>query len=163
MELDELVAKYRTKGVVVDTNLLLLLAVGIYRRDRIQTFNRTRQYTVDDFDLLVRIVDLFHKRIVTPNVVTEADNLARQLPTQEHGAVAAVMTSLISASFEVYSPSKEAVSHKSYPQVGVTDCTILAAGHEALVITDDLRLWGMLSALGHDAININHIRAFGWT
>ena len=163
MEPRQLIEKYRTSGAVVDTNLLVLLAVGLYRPARISTFNRTRQYTQEDFDLLRRLVSLFHRRIVTPHILAEADNLARQLPTNEHHAVAASMRHLIATSFEVYCPSSAAAEHERFPLIGLTDCTIVSASTKALVITDDLRLSAILLHLGHDAININHIRTLGWS
>lgn len=80
MSADAFIDKYRDKGILIDSNLLVLLATGIFRRSLIPTFNRTRQYTADDFELLVRLIDLFSKRVVTPHIVAEADNLMRQLP-----------------------------------------------------------------------------------
>ena len=160
---DELVAKHRGKKVLVDTNLLVLLAIGMYRRARISTFNRTRQYTQEDFDLLVRLIALFHTRIVTPHIFAEADNLTRQMPRAEHVAVAAVMTKIIAGTFEIYCPSVDAAQHKNYPKLGLTDCTIIEASPNALVVTDDLRLSSILPSLGRDAININHIRTINRT
>jgi hypothetical protein len=43
-------------GLLVDTNLLVLFAVGTVNRNRIETFKRTSQYTKGDFDLLVRVL-----------------------------------------------------------------------------------------------------------
>jgi len=163
MSPDELVAKHRGSGVLVDTNLLVLLAIGMYRRTRISNFNRTRQYTQEDFDLLVRLIDLFRKRVVTPHIFAEADNLTRQLPRAEHRAVAAVMAKIVAESFELYCPSNEAVAHKYYSTLGLTDCTIVAASQNALVITDDVRLSSILPSLCRDAININHIRTLNWS
>ena len=76
---DELVAKYRNKGILIDTNLLVLLVTGMFRRQRISKFSRTRKYTPEDFDWLLALVSLFARRIVTPHIVAETDNLARQL------------------------------------------------------------------------------------
>lgn len=41
----------RTRGILIDTNLLVLLLVGAVNRDRIPKFKRTRGYTADDWDL----------------------------------------------------------------------------------------------------------------
>jgi hypothetical protein len=155
---DELIKKYLGKSVLIDSNLLVLLAVGIYNRDRISTFNRTRQYSSNDFELLVRLMDLFRKRIVTPHIFAETDNLLRQLSRAEHGRIAAVLAAIVTDSFEIYLPSLEATRHEKYAHLGLTDCTIIAASQDALVITDDFRLAGTLVQSGRDAININHLR-----
>jgi hypothetical protein len=36
-------------GLLIDTNLLVLFAVGTVNRNRIEKFKRTRQYTKTDF------------------------------------------------------------------------------------------------------------------
>jgi hypothetical protein len=107
---------------------------------------------------LVQLIDTFTRRIVTPHIVAEADNLTRQLPQREHQAVADVMARIITHCFEFYFPSVDAANSERYALLGITDCTIAAASEDALVITDDAKLVSVLSHLGRDAININHIR-----
>ena len=158
MEPSQLIAKYRSKGVLLDTNLMVLLAVGYYKRERISTFKRTDQYTARDFSHVADIMSKFDRRITTPHILAEADNLTRQLPGREHTAVAAIMAPLIEDLFEIYSPSAAAVHHERYSNLGLTDCVSIAASDKILVITDDFRLSNVLSHLGRDAININHIR-----
>ena len=158
MDPAQLIKHYRTKGALLDTNLMVLLAVGLYRPERISTFNRTRQYTQDDFSLVAGTIGSFERRVTTPHILAEADNLTRQLPGREHGAVAAIMAPLIEDFFEIYSPSATAVRHERYSNLGLTDCVTIAATNEILVITDDFRLSNILTHLGRDAININHIR-----
>jgi hypothetical protein len=158
MSADALIDRYRNKGILIDSNLLVLLATGAFRRSLIPRFNRTRQYTADDFELLVRLVDLFSKRVVTPHIVAEADNLMRQLPQAEHSGVAAVIAAIVADAFEVYVPSTDAMKHERYASLGATDCTIVLASQDVLVITGDFRLSSILTHLGRDAININHLR-----
>jgi hypothetical protein len=47
-------------GLLVDTNLLVLLTVGTVNRNRIDTFKRTRQYSQADYDLLLKFVAQFN-------------------------------------------------------------------------------------------------------
>jgi len=42
-----------TSRLLVDTNVLVLFAVGAVNRQRIQTFKRSSQYAAQDFDLLL--------------------------------------------------------------------------------------------------------------
>lgn len=72
------------------------------------------------------------------------------------------MAKIVAESFELYCPSTQAIAQKHYAILGLTDCTIVAASHDALVVTDDLRLSNILPSLGRDAININHIRTLAW-
>jgi hypothetical protein len=44
-----LIEKHRSKGVLVDTNLLVLLLVGSINKRRIPEFKRTQSFTIEDF------------------------------------------------------------------------------------------------------------------
>jgi hypothetical protein len=152
--------KYKHKGVLIDTNLLVLLVVGSYNSARIFSFKRTLQYTLDDFALLLKIMAFFERRITTPNILTEVDNLARQLPEREHEFVAGAISQLLLNFLEVYCPSLDAVRHHSYLKLGLTDCVTLACASEILVVTDDFSLSNRISSAGLDVLNLNHIRDF---
>lgn len=62
--------KYRKKGVIVDTNILVLWFVGSVNRSRISQFNRTEKFAPEDYDLLVNILSNFGNIITTPNILT---------------------------------------------------------------------------------------------
>lgn len=158
--MEELLAKYRSKGVLVDTNLMLLMVVGSYAPERITTFKRTQQYRPEDYLLLLRILKYFERRITTPNILTEVDNLARQLPEHEHQAMSSVLSDLVRTLFEVHRPAADATQVALYSTVGLTDCITIYLSSEVLVITDDFQLSNRISSLGRDSLNINHIRAF---
>lgn len=159
MDISALISKYKARGILIDTNLLLLVVIGAYATERILTFKRTLQYTLDDYALMVRILANVEKRVTTPNILTEVDNLARQLPVAEHAAVSEVIAQLVSTSFEVWAPSKEITQTDLYPRIGLSDCVTMAvANNDVLVITDDFELSNRLASVGCDALNINHIR-----
>src|SRR5271157_3903853 len=71
----ELREKHRAKGVLVDTNLLVLFLVGRVNRQRILNFKRTGDFTIEDYDLLVRLIDWFGKLIATPHVLSQVSDL----------------------------------------------------------------------------------------
>lgn len=155
---DWLYTRYRSKGILVDTNLMVLLVVGTYEIQRISSFKRTRQYTIEDFALVMRVLELFERRITTPHILTEVDNLTRQLPETEHSAISETLTHLVSTLFEVHEPAAAIMRMDLYPDLGLTDCVTVSLSRDLLVITDDYRLSNILSAAGRDALNINHIR-----
>jgi hypothetical protein len=56
-------------------------------------------------------------------------------------------------------PSTAATALAAYPDVGVTDSSILELSKEKiLILTDDFALYNRLTSLGRHAININHLR-----
>src|SRR5690242_21168586 len=105
-----LARKYKDKGVLLDTNLLLLFVIGSYRRDIISEFKRTAQYTLADFELVVKILKFFRTKLTTPNILTEVDNLARQLPKNQYAAVSKTLKGIIENTFEKYVSSAESVA-----------------------------------------------------
>jgi hypothetical protein len=47
----------RSRGILIDTNLFVLLIVGSGNRQRISQFKRTRRYTPEDWDLLTGLAE----------------------------------------------------------------------------------------------------------
>lgn len=74
------------RSVAVDSNLLLLLVVGLFRRQLVPQFKRTRAYTVEDFDLLQSVLLQYSELVVSASVLTEVSNLVSHLspPAREH-------------------------------------------------------------------------------
>jgi hypothetical protein len=67
-----LIEKHRANGLLIDTNLLVLFLVGKTNKSRILSFKRTQAYTLEDFELLERLVDQFRTLITTPHVLTRS-------------------------------------------------------------------------------------------
>ena len=154
----KLIAQFRLNGILVDTNLMLLLVVGRLARDRIQSFKRTSMYTVRDFDLLSSLLLKFEAHFSTPNLATEIDNLSRQLPSREHAAIANVLRETFGGQREIYVPTRQASAFRHFAAFGLSDSISVAASAELLFLTDDLPLYGLASSLGIAAINFNHLR-----
>ena len=67
-----LIEKHRAKGVLVDIGELARpLLVGTVNRQRIPNFKRTGDFTIEDYDLLVRLIDWFGQLIATPHVLSQ--------------------------------------------------------------------------------------------
>lgn len=159
----ELISRYKTRGLLVDTNLLLLYLVGMYDQERISRFKRTMAFTVDEFFLLAAIFESFDKIITTPNILTEVSNFSGQLPSKLHLSFYTDFAARIPALEEKHLSSREISVSSHFIRFGLTDSGIVdTVKGNYLVLTDDLRLFGYLQNLGIDAINFNHIRALAW-
>jgi len=154
-----LLSKHRSNGAVIDSNLLLLVVIGAYDIKSVGR-GRTEKYTPDDFRLMLRVINTIDRVIVTPNIITEVDNLARQTAIDKV-RLAGAIRNLWNKISEVYLPSGTAISSQEYEKSGITDAHILSMASEyKLIITDDLPLYHRLETLRRDAVNINHIRKF---
>lgn len=154
-----LLESYKQKGILVDTNILLLYFVGSVNPKRISQFKRTNQFNVDDFERLVQILGYFQKIVTTPNILTEVSNLAGQLTDPERSLCFNALAMATATLTEVYVPSNVATNSVQFTRFGITDCGIeqIAKG-SYLVLTDDFKLSSYLSTLQIDIINFNHLR-----
>lgn len=75
----EVVAKHRRDGILIDANLLLLLAVGRHDPALIASYKHTRSYSADDYSILEQFISLFRTVITTPHIMTEVSNLLGKL------------------------------------------------------------------------------------
>lgn len=163
----ELIAKYRSDGVLLDTNLLLLLLVGAVDPRLVPRFKRTNQFVRRDFDLLVRFIGAFERRSVTAHVLTETSNLGGQLGEPLRSRFFRTLFKAIEDLDEIPTPSIEASRHESLApaireRLGLTDSIlIVTASAPRLVLTDDETLVGELASRGLDAVNFDLIRNFG--
>jgi hypothetical protein len=161
--INTLIAKYRTKGVLLDANLLLVWCIGAVEPQFIPQCKRTRAYIPDDFRLLSALLRSFTTHVTTPNILTEVSNLANSL----HGAYATrfrqIFGQLIPTLSEEYYQSTAVAQRIEFFQFGLTDAGIAAyAKDQYLVVTDDFPLSQFLLSQGIDVLNFNHIRSVHW-
>ena len=150
-------------GILVDTNLLVLFAVGTVNRDRIETFKRTRQYTGADYDLLVRVLAKFAPLYTVAHVLAEVSNLT-DLPGIERQQSRRVLKETISLLNETEMSSARASEDPLYQHLGLVDAAIgaVARAHNCAVLTDDHDLYVRLVEDNVIAFNFTHVRARVW-
>ncbi|MEZ6063183.1 MAG: PIN domain-containing protein [Planctomycetaceae bacterium] len=161
--MDELIAKYSRKGVMLDSSVLILLVVGCYNPERIESFKRTNAFEKQDFVLLTRLLSKFERLVTTPHILTEVSNLCGNFHQQEKHPVFSQLVEVISRSSEESLASKDICNSPPFTRFGLTDSGIaVCAKDRFLVITADLPLFVLLGSLEVDAINFNHLRPLGW-
>lgn len=151
------------KGMVIDTNILLLLFVGIVDRSLVEKFKRTQQFSRDDFDLLRRLLSNCRNIITTPNILTEVNSLVGQLNEPYRSKCLKEIASIMKVLSEEYVSSRHASIHDCYLRLGLTDATIAHIAETGLqVLTDDVDLYIFLAKAGIPVINFNHLRGADW-
>ena len=147
-------------GIYIDANLLLLLVVGVTGRALIAKHRRTRAFTVEDFDLLVAMIDRARRVFVTPNTLTEASNLLAQHAEPERSRLLSALRNLVEHSPETVIASRDASRHDKFLRLGLTDVVLLkAVAPNTPLVTVDLELYLAALAGGKEAaINFNHLR-----
>lgn len=150
------------EALFIDTNVFVLLAVGLTDRSAVNRVRATRdRFESEDFDLLIAAVGKFADLRVTPNVLTEVGNLIEsRLREPLRSQVLETCKSLVADLDERYIPSSRAVHVVPYLRLGLADsATVEAARERCLVLTDDLDLYLALSEERIPVVNFNHLRA----
>lgn len=154
-----LVTKHSGGTVLVDSNLLLLLFIGKFRRELIAKFKRLNTFTTEDYDTLALLLEQFGRIATTPNILTEVSNLSGSLRDEMRGLYYNSFAGSLSVLHETYLPSSEVTATPLFRALGITDAGIaLLAKDGMLVLTDDLTLYQYATGSGIDALNFNHVR-----
>ena len=156
--LERLIAKYRTRGVLIDTNLLILYFVGEFSPERISTLRRTKKFVFADYCLLKAFSDRFAVKVTTPNILTEISNLSGDIPNGLREEFFRSLRAGFEGFNEQYLASSSAATSAIFPRFGLTDSVIAEiASQRYLVLTDDFALVNYLGSIKADVINFNHL------
>ena len=147
-------------GYFIDANLLLLLVVGGVSRAAITRHRRLREYTPEDFRILINLIDQVPRVLVTPNTLTETSNLLGQHREPERSIFFDRLRFLIEQTDEIVVASVDASTNERFTRLGLTDAALLeVASEETPVVTVDLGLYLAASSVAADsAINFTHLR-----
>ena len=157
--LDIYLQKYCNQGILIDTNLLLLLFVGQLSENFIQKFKRTDKYTKSDYQILLNFIDKFDKVVTTPNIMTEVSNLGGNMYGDKLKVFFSKFVDNLAIISEQYLESKTIANSENIDKFGLTDIGIvLVAKDNYLILTDDLKLSVFALRNNVAAVNFNHIR-----
>jgi predicted nucleic acid-binding protein len=146
------------KSVVLDTNLLVLLVVGHTDKSLIERHKNLSTYDADGFDLLVETLAEYSQVVLTPNTLTEASNLVRQIGDPHRLRVTLMLGHLIQEHEERYIVSKDAAIEKTFGRLGLTDAALLVvARKQGSLLSADNNLYLAASTEGIEAFNFAHL------
>ncbi len=159
-----LLQQYRQRGVLLDTNILLLYFVGALDPQLIPQFKRTKIFAVEDFATLQALLQHIETYITTPNILTEVSNLAGQLSGRWREDYFSIFAQGLTLLDEQYVRSTEIATTSVFRRFGITDAGIIhVAQGKYLTITDDFPLSQYLRSQGADVLNFNEIRPYNWS
>jgi hypothetical protein len=153
------------KSILLDANLLLTVLIGAFDRRLLLKFKRVSSYSTDDYELLVRFLGAFTVLVTTPHILTEVSNLATSLP--EHirrdwlRSFGAFLTSENQKPGirEHWSSGQQLASIPEFVAFGITDAGLKQLASEALLLTEDRRLAGVLNQQGIPTLNFGDLRS----
>ncbi len=162
---EELFAHHAGKSVLLDTNLLLVFLTGAIGSHLFSRFKRVRDYTIEDYELLVRLLGSFTVLVTTPHILTEASNLANSLSGSYRQEWFTNLSILLASEQkdvrlrEQWLPASQLADLPEFIELGITDSAVTKLASDALVVTDDYRLSGRLRSRGLGVLNFGDLRA----
>jgi hypothetical protein len=157
--LEKTISRHRSAGILVDSNLLLLLFAGLCDRSLVTRMKRLNAYSLEDFDLLVSFCELFERRVATPHILTEVSNLSEKGKEPVLRMFFEFLSRHLAELNERYEESALLAKHALFVSFGLADAGICKASEDGiLVLTDDLGLYAALERRGAPAVNFNHLR-----
>jgi|SRR5260370_24013327 hypothetical protein len=145
--------------VLLDSNLLVLLVAGMSSREYIGKHRRLRDYSEEDFDLLIEFIRPMSALIVTPNILTETSNLLSGIGEPARSHIADTFRQLIGSLDERFVHSTRAVEQPEFPRLWLTDAAVLTElVNSHVLLTADLDLYLAAAQRGYTAVNFNHLR-----
>lgn len=161
MNFIDIIKPYLSRGLLVDSDLLLVLCVGSVDRNLVREFKRTKAYSESDYDILRKIVGFFQTILTTPNILTEVNNLGRNLKGKHREKFQEAFSRIANSFFEEYTESQTAVNIPIFRDCGLADSVTFCVSQShsgCLLLTDDLELAGKVRKSGGDALNFNNFR-----
>ena len=148
------------EGYFLDANLFVLLVVGSDSRELIAKHRRLRNYSAEDYDILVELLENADRLFVTPNTLTETSNLLSQHGEPERSLLMRRLQFLIHESREVVVASADASSSIKFEELGLTDAALLEViTTEIPLLTVDFSLYLAAIETGEErAVNFNPYR-----
>jgi hypothetical protein len=147
------------KTIILDANLIVLLVVGLAGTEYIAKHKRLKTYLIEDYEILKTTIEQSAGVVVTPNALSEASNLLRQIADPAREKISLAFKNLIQNTNEKYLPSKEACDRGEFIRFGLSDNALLEVGKTDIVLVSvDANLCIAAQNAGYEAVNFNHLR-----
>ncbi|HCE56140.1 MAG TPA: hypothetical protein DER05_14555 [Lutibacter sp.] len=141
--------------IVIDTNALVVLLLGLMDPNIVSTHSKTSIYTKQDFFNLLEVIKDFKNLLVLPNIWTEVDNLLNKFGGNRKYLYVKKITELIKESSEKYINTKSATEKHHFMNLGLTDTLILDLAKDCkFIITSDSQLSDYANALGFNVYDM---------
>ncbi|MDO3663413.1 hypothetical protein [Acinetobacter higginsii] len=159
--MNKLIIQMQKHGVLIDTNLLVLLAVGLVDPAQISKHKKLSAYTVESFEILFGIFNSCRKVLISSHIIAETSNLMTHgmygdLETKVFFALKGIID--MDVFQELHIEAEKITKNESYFKYGISDSGLLDLIKEKVVLlTDDYRLSGYAESKGLDVLNFNHL------
>jgi len=159
-----LIRRYCSRGIIIDTNVMLVYIVGIYDPNYLPNFKRTSGYDIEIFEYIHLVLSQFRKHIITPHILTELSNLSMNIQDNRLAEYFSVFKRILEATEEEYINRDNILHSDLLPKLGVTDLAVIEAAekYKCLVFTDDRFATQHMRHKNIPVLNLKEIRTALW-
>lgn len=152
--IEPLIREYRSKGLLLDSNLLLLFLVGSLNPLLVGTsrYKKLARFDREDFLLLKWLIAQFARVVTTAHVLTEVSNLVNDLPEQERQAIWGGFASILGVLDERPYSSRDATGQPEFRYLGLTDMVLSTLAKDFLIVSNDGRMVNVLRERKQNAL-----------
>ena len=144
--------------------MLLVFLSGLLGARVFKSFKRVSKYEFSDYELLVRLLGSFSVLLTTPHILTEVSNLADGLTGSYKRDWDVNFAALVRSEGmrigvrERWTSAVELSEMPEFLPFGIADTAITRLSSEALVVTEDYRLSGVLRSRDIAVLNFGDLR-----
>lgn len=147
-------------SALIDTNLLLLLVVGITNKEYIQSHKRTRQFDKEGFFELEKLLSPFSSIWITSHCLAETSNLLKQTNQNQANELLYTLSKVCEIFNESHRQKSLIFTDKHYLRLGVADTGFLQKAKKvSWSFTADHDLYQSISSTGSKVVNFHHVVA----
>ena len=162
-DLFEKLQSFEPRGILLDTNLLVVYIVAITDIRKVGIAKRTEAYGESDALFLLKLLPRYAKRFTTPGILAEATNLLQTffnaLPAAATEWLRDALREDLNLTEERHVPANTLAQDDALLRYGFTDLAVAAlAGEQMIVLTADAPLARLLEIRRLPCVNYNHIR-----
>ncbi len=151
---DFLVQKYRSRGLLLDSNLLLLYLVGSVNPLLVGTgnYNKLSSFTTQQIAILRHLTSLFQRLVTTAHILTEVSNLVGFMHDAGRLQVFQSFASTLEMISEQEISSYQVARRNEFKYIGLTDSVLAELSSRFLIVSNDGRMVNLLRDAGLDAL-----------
>ena len=151
-----LVSKYQSRGLLLDSNLLLLYLVGRIDTILVGTgrYNKLSDFRAIEVVTLERLVSSFRRLVTTAHVMTEVSNLVNTMRDADRVRTFRRFVETLEVISEQEVSSYEVAGRSEFSLLGLTDSVLAHFAGQFLIVSKDGRMVNGLRA--------NKIEALKW-
>jgi hypothetical protein len=149
-----LIEKYKSKGLLLDSNLLLLHLVGSVDPSLVGTgqYNKLSSFNLQQILILRELISVFNRLVTTAHILAEVSNFVGTLHDAGRQRVYNAFANTLQIFGERQLSSYHVAGRQEFPYLGLTDSVLSELSHEFLIVSNDGRMVDMLRANGSEAL-----------